>query len=128
MANTEFSAILNMLNEINKKVDTGFDTLDKKIDIKIGTLEKNFDAKIEVLDKKIDALEKKFDAKIDALDKKFDARFDALEEKVHNNSTNIITIINAISKIQKDIIYLRDDIDTVYSLEKDSRQQLKRLL
>ena len=110
MANTEFSAILNMLNEINKKVDTGFDTLDKKIDIKIGTFEKNFDAKI------------------DALDKKFDARFDALEEKVHNNSTNIITIINVISKIQKDIVLLRDDIDTVYSLEKDSRQQLKRLL
>lgn len=113
MANTEFSVILNMLNEINHK----FDSLEKKFDTKIDAFEKKVDSKIN-------SLEEKFDGKFNSLEEKFDA----LENKVDNNSTNIITILNTISKVQKDIIYLRDDIETVYSLEKDSRQQLKRLL
>lgn len=94
MENTEFSVILNMLNEISHK----FDTLEHKVDTKI------------------DALENKFNTKINALENKFDSKFDALENKVNNNSTNIITIINTISRIQKDITGLRDDIETVYSL------------
>ncbi len=66
--------------------------------------------------------------RIDSLEEKFDNKFDTLEKKVDNNSANIIRILNTTSKMQKDITELRDDIETVYSLEKDSRKQLKRLL
>lgn len=55
-------------------------------------------------------------------------RIDSLEKKVDNNSTNIIKLLNTTSKMQKDIEYLRDDLETVYTLEKDSQKQLKRLL
>lgn len=91
-------------------------------------LDKKIDDKFNYLDNKIDALEEKFDKKFDTLEKKFDKKLDALNKKVDNNSANIIKILNTISKMQKDIVDLRDDIETVYSLEKDSRKQLKKLL
>lgn len=63
--------------------------------------------------------------RIDSLEKKFNNKFDTLEEKVDNNSNNIINILNTTSKVQKYITELRK---TVYSLEKDPRKQLKKLL
>lgn len=71
---------------------------------------------------------KQTNQRIDSLEEKFENKFDTLEKKVNNNSANIVRILNITSKMQKDITDLRDDIETVYSLEKDSRKQLKKLL
>lgn len=63
--------------------------------------------------------------RIDALENKFDEKLVALEKKVDNNSANIVKILNTISIMQKDIAFLRDDVETIYALEKDSRKHLK---
>lgn len=62
-------------------------------------------------DSKFDAMEKKFDSKFDAMEKKYDAKFDSIE--------------NRLITMQKDITDLRDDFNTVYDLEKDTRAYLK---
>lgn len=55
---------------------------------------------------------------ISELRKESNARFDSLEKKIDKNSGNIM-------KLQKEVIDLRDDFDTVYILEKDTRKHLK---
>ena len=67
---------------------------------------------------RFNALEEKYDARFDALEEKYDTRFDVIEKKIDKNSNNII-------KLQKIVIDLRDDIDTVYDLERDTRIHLK---
>ena len=62
------------------------------------------------------------------LSQKIDEVNENLNQKIDHNSANIIKILNTVSKMQEDINDLRDDVETVYSLEKDSRKQLKRLL
>ena len=92
-------------------------------------MEQNFNSRFNSLEQKFDnklnTLEQKFNNKFDALEQKFDNKFDALEQKVDNNSSNIIKILNTISKMQKDIADLRDDFYTVYDLEIDTRKHLK---
>lgn len=113
MENQENSYIITILKEIKQDIN--------ETNQRIDSLEEKFD-------NRIDSLEEKFDKRIVSLEEKFDNKFDTLEKKVDNNSANIIRILNTTSKMQKDITELRDDIETVYSLEKDSRKQLKRLL
>lgn len=102
MQNQENSTIIAILNNINENMNK---------------MKKSIMDEIKQTNQRIDSLEEKFENK-----------FDTLEKKVNNNSANIVRILNITSKMQKDITDLRDDIETVYSLEKDSRKQLKKLL
>lgn len=102
MQNQENSTIIAILNNINENMNK---------------MKKSIMNEIKQTNQRIDSLEEKFENK-----------FDTLEKKVNNNSANIVRILNITSKMQKDITDLRDDIETVYSLEKDSRKQLKKLL
>ena len=63
-------------------------------------------------------MREEFNFRFNALEEKYDARFDAIEKKIDKNS-------NIIIKLQKIVIDLRDDIDTVYDLEKDTHMNLK---
>lgn len=78
------------------------------------------------------SLEAKFDAKFDKLDKKIDDNYAKLNKKIDDNTTKLTEMINAnaakITSLEKQIRFLRDDIDTVYALETDSQNKLKRLL
>lgn len=129
MENQENSTI-SMLNEMNQTINQ-MNQMINQMNQTISILSKNQDLLFEqnkALDKKIDDKFNYLDNKIDALEIKFDDKFVALEKKVDNNSANIVKILNTVSKMEKDITDLRDDVETIYSLEKDSRKQLKRLL
>lgn len=112
MENQEKSAIITILNEMRQDMNKMMQSID-------GT-----NKRIDSLDKKVDSLDKK----VDSIETKFDNKFASLEKKVDNNSANIIKLLNITTKMQKDVEDLREDVETVYSLEKDSRKQLKRLL
>ncbi len=99
MENKENSTIITILNEMNQQI------------IQIS----------ENLSQKIDEVNENLNQKIDQVNEN-------LNQKIDHNSANIIKILNTVSKMQEDINDLRDDVETVYSLEKDSRKQLKRLL
>ncbi len=100
------------------------------------SLEAKFDAKFDKLDKKIDDNYAKLDKKIDdtyaKLDKKIDDNYAKLNKKIDDNTAKLTEMINAnaskITSLEKQIRFLRDDIDTVYALETDSQNKLKRLL
>lgn len=100
------------------------------------SLEAKFDAKFDKLDKKIDDNYAKLDKKIDdtyaKLDKKIDDNYAKLNRKIDDNTAKLTEMINAnaakITSLEKQIRFLRDDIDTVYALETDSQNKLKRLL
>lgn len=89
------------------------------------SLEAKFDAKFDKLDKKIDDNYAK-------LDKKIDDNYAKLNRKIDDNTAKLTEMINAnaakITSLEKQIRFLRDDIDTVYALETDSQNKLKRLL
>lgn len=106
MENQENSAIITILNEMRQDMNKMKDNILNEMRQSIGETNK----------------------RIDSLEEKFNNKFDSLEKKVDNNSVNIIKILTTTSKMQKDIEDLREDVETVYSLEKDSRKQLKRLL
>lgn len=100
------------------------------------SLEAKFDAKFDKLDKKIDDNYAKLDKKIDdtyaKLDKKIDDNYAKLNRKIDDNTAKLTEMINAnaakITSLEKQIRFLRDDIDTVYALETDSQNKLKKLL
>lgn len=89
------------------------------------SLEAKFDAKFDKLDKKIDDNYAK-------LDKKIDDNYAKLNRKIDDNTAKLTEMINAnaakITSLEKQIRFLRDDIDTVYALETDSQNKLKKLL
>ena len=92
------------------------------------SLEAKFDAKFDKLDK----LDKKIDDTYAKLDKKIDDNYAKLNKKIDDNTAKLTEMINAnaskITSLEKQIRFLRDDIDTVYALETDSQNKLKRLL
>lgn len=128
MNNQENSIIISMLQNMQQDItemrqsivqtNKRIDSLEEKFENRFNALEKTFDEKLATF-------ERTFDDKLVSVEKTFDKKLDALEKKVDNNSANIIKILNTISIMQKDITYLRDDVETVYSLEKDSRKHLK---
>ncbi|MBO5479352.1 MAG: hypothetical protein J6A04_06685 [Clostridia bacterium] len=85
---------------------------------------KTLNEKFDQLEKKVDDNYAKLDKKIDdnylKLDKKIDVNCSMLEKKIDQNYANIIILQNNV----KD---LRTDIDTVYILEKDSRNKIQQL-
>lgn len=117
MNNQENSIIISMLQNMQQDIT--------EMKQSIIQTNKRIDSLEEKFDEKLVALDEKFESRFNYLENKFDSKFDALEKKVDNNSANIIRILNTISIMQKDIAYLRDDVETVYSLEKDSRKHLK---
>ncbi len=113
------------LKSLEAKFDAKFDKLDKKIDDNYAKLDKKIDDNYAKLDKKIDDTYAK-------LDKKIDDNYAKLNRKIDDNTAKLTEMINAnaakITSLEKQIRFLRDDIDTVYALETDSQNKLKKLL
>ncbi|MCI8481980.1 MAG: hypothetical protein HFJ27_02610 [Clostridia bacterium] len=135
----EFKALNEKVDNLDKKIDDRYAKLDKKIDDIYTELDKKINDNYAKLNKKIDDCYAKLDKKIDdiytELDKKINDNYAKLDKKIDDcyakidlNRRAIFRIENILSLIQKDVKDLRTDIDTVYDLEKDSRQKLKHLL
>lgn len=102
--------ISNMLEHINQTVSVlavnqlklmqKYDELNERID--------TLDEKIDRVDQKVDRV----DQKVDAVDQKVDA----VNEKVDKNHEEVI----------KEIKGLREDVDTIYDLEMDTRKTVKQ--
>lgn len=58
--------------------------------------------------------------KINEMDKKIDENYATLTEMINETASKI-------TSLQKEVRFLRDDIDTVYALETESRTKLKKL-
>ncbi len=128
------SYIIQLLTEIQKTTivlsqnqTILFDEF-KALNEKVDNLDKKIDDRYAKLDKKIDDIYTELDKKINDNYAKLDKKIDDCYAKIDLNRRAIFRIENILSLIQKDVKDLRTDIDTVYDLEKDSRQKLKHLL
>ncbi len=80
---------------------------------------------------KINEMDKKIDDNYAKLDKKIDENYAKLDKKINDNTATLTEMIHEITSkiasLQKEVRFLRDDIDTVYALETESRTKLKKL-
>lgn len=86
---------------------------------------------IKSLDDKYQLLNNKMDEQYKDLNDKMDEQYKTLNDKMdkhyEENRLEHIEIRNILFNIQKDVKDLRDDVDTIYDLEKDSRKKIRKL-
>lgn len=74
---------------------------------------------------------KSLDAKYQILNDKMDKQYKTLNDKIdkhyEENRLEHIEMRKILFSIQKDVKDLRDDVDTIYDLEKDSRKKIRKL-
>lgn len=74
---------------------------------------------------------KSLDAKYQILNDKMDKQYKTLNDKIdkhyEENRLEHIEMRKILFSIQKDVKALRDDVDTIYDLEKDSRKKIRKL-
>lgn len=76
---------------------------------------------IKSMNKDIQLLNVKMDSQYKTLNNKIDRNYE-------ENRLEHIEIKNILSSIQKDVKDLRDDVDTIYALERDSRKTIRKLM
>ena len=85
----------------------------------------------EKINEQYQILNNKMDEQYNALNDKMDKQYKTLNDKIdkhyEENRLEHIEIRNILSSIQKDVKDLRDDVDTIYALEKDSRKTIRKL-
>lgn len=117
--------LFDQYNSMNKKIDEQYKTLNDKMDKQYKTLN-------DKMDKQYKALNNKMDKQYKVLNDKMDKQYETLNEKIdrhyEENRLEHIEIRNILSSIQKDVKDLRDDVDTIYALEKDSRKKIRKLM
>lgn len=87
---------------------------------------------IKSMHKGIQSLNDKMDSQYKTLNDKMDNQYKTLNDKIdrnyEENRLEHIEIRNILSSIQKDVKDLRDDVDTIYALERDSRKTIRKLM
>ncbi len=128
--------LFDQYNSMNKKINEQYQFLNNKMDEQYKALNEKMDKQYETLNNKMDkqyeTLNNKMDKQYETLNNKMDKQYKALDEKIdkhyEENRLEHIEIRNILSSIQKDVKDLRDDVDTIYALEKDSRKTIRKLL
>lgn len=81
-----------------------------------------------ILFDQIKAMNKDIQLLNDKMDKQYKTLNDKIDRNYEENRLEHIEIKNILSSIQKDIKDLRDDVDTIYALERDSRKTIRKLM
>lgn len=125
--NENTTIVIDMLKQITA-------TLSKNQTILFNQI-KSLDDKYQLLNNKMDKqykdLNDKMDEQYKTLNDKMDEQYKTLNDKMdkhyEENRLEHIEIRNILFNIQKDVKDLRDDVDTIYDLEKDSRKKIRKL-
>ena len=81
-----------------------------------------------ILFDQIKAMNKDIQLLNDKMDNQYKTLNDKIDRNYEENRLEHIEIRNILSSIQKDIKDLRDDVDTIYALERDSRKTIRKLM
>lgn len=126
--NENTTIVINMLKQITttlsqnqtilfdqiKSMHKGLQLLNDKMDNQYKTLNDKMDSQYKTLN--------------DKMDKQYKTLNDKIDRNYEENRLEHIEIRNILSSIQKDVKDLRDDVDTIYALEKDSRKTIRKLM
>lgn len=80
-----------------------------------------------ILFNQIKSLNDKYQLLNNKMDEQYKTLNDKMDKHYEENRLEHIEIRKILSSIQKDVRNLRDDVDTIYDLEKDSRKKIRKL-